>query len=189
LDQCFATSLPPNFSAMALTNGTSSLVRMEKKRKRVSEASRPPSPSQLPSVSSTIIFGGYSEFQEKLQFLVEWPLKEPARFHQLGVSPPRGVIFYGVSGVGKTLLAENLAKNLQVKLISMNGSEFAAALLGESERKMTNAFKTAQSSEPCILLINNVEIIASEQEKASGQMDRRMVSHLASCFDLLRFVG
>ncbi len=37
---------------------------------------------------------------------VEMPLTHPELYEDIGIKPPKGVIFYGEAGTGKTLLAK-----------------------------------------------------------------------------------
>ena len=50
--------------------------------------------------------------------VVEWPLKHPEMFRDLGISAPRGVLLYGPPGCSKTLMAKALATESQMNFLA-----------------------------------------------------------------------
>ena len=77
---------------------------------------------ETPQVSWSDI-GGQSSVKQKLQEVIEWPLKHPATFKRLGVAPPRGILLYGPPGCSKTLIARALASSAGINFISLKGPE------------------------------------------------------------------
>ena len=72
--------------------------------------------------------GGLGEQIRGIREFVELPLAFPQLYRQLGISPPRGVIFYGAPGTGKTLLARSVAK------ICTSGAGFRLAVVSPTLR-------------------------------------------------------
>ena len=67
-------------------------------------------------------------------------MEHPEKFEQFGMSPSRGVLFYGPPGCGKTLLAKAIANECQANFISIKGLELQCGL--EGVRPMLGMFST-----------------------------------------------
>jgi len=55
--------------------------------------------------------GGLDEHLASLKEMVALPLMYPELFRRFGLSPPKGVLFWGPPGTGKTLVARALASS------------------------------------------------------------------------------
>ena len=53
--------------------------------------------------------GGLDTVKRELQEAVEWPMRFPEMYKQLGHEVPKGILLHGPSGTGKTLLAKAVA--------------------------------------------------------------------------------
>ena len=78
--------------------------------------------------------GGMKEAIEKVQEMVELPMRHPELFTRLGIEPPKGVLMYGPPGTGKTMLAKAIANESEANFISIKGPELLNKCVGESER-------------------------------------------------------
>lgn len=76
---------------------------------------------------------------------------------EFGLAMPKGALFLGVPGCGKSALAEAYAGELGVPMLSLNMSKVMSSLVGESERKIEYALNVAKKSAPCVLLMDEVE--------------------------------
>jgi len=57
-------------------------------------------------------------------------LRHPEKFEKFGMSPSKGVLFYGPPGCGKTLLAKAIANECQANFISIKGPELLTMCAG-----------------------------------------------------------
>merc|ERR1711991_840002 len=70
----------------------------------------------------------------------------PEMFLKFGMSPSKGVLFYGPPGCGKTLLAKAVANECQANFISIKGPELLTMWFGESEANVRDLFAKARGS-------------------------------------------
>ena len=110
-------------------------------------------------------------------------LKHPEVYEHLKIQPPKGFLVHGPPGCGKTVFAEVLAGELEIPLMRVNATELIAGISGETEEKIRNVFKRAQEQAPCIMLLDEIDTIASKRESAQREMERRIVTQLLNCLD------
>jgi ribosome biogenesis ATPase len=107
----------------------------------------------VPDVSWDDI-GALHSIREELAMSVLEPIRNPEKFHALGLQLPAGVLLYGPPGCGKTLLAKAIAHESGANFISVKGPELLDKYVGESERAVRLVFERARSSSPCIVFFD-----------------------------------
>jgi transitional endoplasmic reticulum ATPase len=112
--------------------------------------------------------------KESLLSIVEWPLRYPDLYSAGRVLPPRGILFSGPSGTGKTLMAKALAGETGLNFISISGPILFSKWLGESEKALHHIFKKAKQSAPCILFFDEIEALGMTRGTGSesGAVER-----------------
>uniref|UniRef100_A0A915MI97 26S proteasome regulatory subunit 7 n=1 Tax=Meloidogyne javanica TaxID=6303 RepID=A0A915MI97_MELJA len=103
--------------------------------------------------------GGCKEQIEKLREVVEMPLLHPERFVNIGIEPPKGVLFYGPPGTGKTLCARAVANRTDACFIRVIGSELVQKYVGEGARMVRELFEMAKTKKACIIFFDEVDAI------------------------------
>ncbi|MFN3265028.1 MAG: ATP-dependent zinc metalloprotease FtsH, partial [Aquificaceae bacterium] len=101
---------------------------------------------------------GMEEVKEEVKEIIEY-LKDPVKFQKLGGRPPKGVMFYGEPGVGKTLLAKAIAGEAHVPFISVSGSDFVEMFVGVGAARVRDLFDTAKKHAPCIIFIDEIDAV------------------------------
>jgi len=115
-----------------------------------------------------------------LENLKAWLKKRGAGFtpeaRRHGLEPPRGLLLLGVQGCGKSLSARAVASEWGLPLLRMDASSLYDKFVGESERKLRGALRTAESMAPCVLWIDEIEkgIPARSGSEADGGLARRI---------------
>ena len=99
---------------------------------------------------------------------VQYPVEHPEKFEKFGMSPSKGVLFYGPPGCGKTLLAKAIANECQANFISVKGPELLTMWFGESEANVREIFDKARQSAPCVLFFDELDSIATQRGGGSG---------------------
>ena len=133
--------------------------------------------------------GGLNDEIQRIREMVELPLKHPELFHRLNIDPPKGVLFYGPSGTGKTLMAKAVSQESNAHFITINGPEIMSKFYGASEGKLRKIFEEAENHAPSIIFIDEIDSIAPKRVDTSGEVERRVVSQLLSLMDGLQGRG
>lgn len=130
--------------------------------------------------------GGLKEIKDTLVSIVEWPHRYPDLFSAAKVSSQRGILFVGPPGTGKTLMAQALAGETGLNLISISGPILFSKWLGESEKALHEIFKMARHSAPCILFFDEIDALVAKRGVASdGGAVERMASQFFNELDRL----
>ena len=120
--------------------------------------------------------GGLTNVKKELQEMIQYPVEYPDKFLKFGMSPSRGVLFYGPPGCGKTLLAKAIANECQANFISIKGPELLTMWFGESESNVRELFDKARAAAPCVLFFDELDSIAKSRgggiSDAGGAADR-----------------
>eukprot|EP00245_Coleochaete_scutata_P001619 TRINITY_DN119_c0_g1_i1.p1 TRINITY_DN119_c0_g1~~TRINITY_DN119_c0_g1_i1.p1 ORF type:complete len:815 (+),score=241.94 TRINITY_DN119_c0_g1_i1:197-2641(+) len=122
---------------------------------------------EVPNVSWEDI-GGLDNVKRELQEVVQYPVEHPEMFEKFGMSPSKGVLFYGPPGCGKTLLAKAIANECQANFISIKGPELLTMWFGESEANVREVFDKARASAPCVLFFDELDSIATQRGSSVG---------------------
>ena len=116
--------------------------------------------------------GGVEDVKITLQDNLIIALKEPQKFYNMGIKPPRGVLLYGPPGCGKTLLARAVATESGSNMILVRGPEILSKWIGESEKAIREIFRKAKTSAPCVIIFDEMDSLArmkSGEEAGIGQ--------------------
>ncbi|HVN95322.1 MAG TPA: AAA family ATPase [Syntrophorhabdaceae bacterium] len=131
--------------------------------------------------------GGLSAIKRSLVAIVDWPTKYPELFAAGKVLPPKGVLFSGPSGTGKTLMAKALAGETGLNFISISVPILFSKWLGESEKALHQIFRKAKQSAPCILFFDEIDTLGTTRSTVSegGAVAERMVTQFLNELDNL----
>jgi len=116
---------------------------------------------------------------------VEWPLKSPESYRNIGIEAPKGVLLYGPPGTGKTLLAKAIAHESDANFITAKGSDLLSKWYGESEKKIAEVFTRARQVAPSIIFLDELDSLAPIRGASVGepQVTARILNQLLSEMD------
>lgn len=98
---------------------------------------------------------------------------------QLSTDRPKGILLLGVQGCGKSLAARSLSGQLGIPLIRLDFGSLFNKYIGESEKNIREALRSAEVMSPCVLWIDELEkSITSGGDGDSTGASSRILSYL-----------
>ncbi|MDP2767019.1 MAG: proteasome-activating nucleotidase [Candidatus Methanoperedens sp.] len=128
------------------------------------------------------MIGGIEPQIQEIKEAIELPLIEPGLFTRIGIKPPRGILLYGPSGNGKTMLARAVARSTKVTFIKLSGPELVHKYLGEGARLVREIFQMARDKAPSILFIDEIDAVGGTRTGSTDgteEVNRTMMQLLA----------
>ena len=98
-------------------------------------------------------------------------LANPEKF---GEWAPRNILFYGLPGTGKTMLAKALSNELNVPLYLIKATSLIGDHVGDGAYKIHELFTLAQKTSPSIIFIDEIDAVAAKRLKSSTSGDREV---------------
>ncbi len=130
--------------------------------------------------------GGLDEAKQEIIETIEWPLKNPKKFVDMGIRPPKGIVLYGPPGTGKTLLAKAVANESEANFISIRGPELLSKWVGESEKAVREVFRKARQVAPAIIFFDELDALTPARAAGEGglqNVERSIVNQLLTELD------
>ncbi len=127
---------------------------------------------EKPNVSWNEVIG-LDDAKGALRESIVYPTKRPDLF-PLGW--PRGLLFYGPPGCGKTILAAATASEIDGYFVNVDAASMMSKWLGEAEKNVSKLFKMAHAlnekeGKPVILFIDEVDsLLGSRSSEIGGEI-------------------
>ncbi len=99
-------------------------------------------------------------------------LKNPQKYIEKGIRPPKGIILEGPPGNGKTLFARALAGEANINFIPTKGADFQSAVMSIGPQKIRALFKKARKCAPCIVFIDEFDSIGERRNYTGTGIDK-----------------
>jgi AAA+ superfamily predicted ATPase len=123
--------------------------------------------------------GGYAAVKREIQSLIRL-FSNREHFSKYNITPPRGILFAGPPGTGKTMFAKAMCHELGVNFYHVSTSDVMSCLYGESEKQLAEIFDTVET--PCVIFVDELEALAPNRDYAS-EPSRRVLTELLRKLD------
>ncbi len=145
---------------------------------------------EIPTIDLDKDIGGYTKVKAKLKSEILDTLskrdratdaEEIARLEEL---IPRGMIFWGPPGTGKTYFAKAIAASIGAAITIVSGPELKSKWVGESEENLRQIFHKARQSAPSIIVFDEIDSFATARGTYTGSgVEHSMVNQLLTEMD------
>jgi len=145
---------------------------------------------EIPTVDLDKDIGGYARVKTKLKAEVLDVLRrrdqatDPDEITRLEELIPRGMIFWGPPGTGKTYFAKAIAASIGAAITIVSGPELKSKWVGESEENLRQIFHKARQSAPAIIVFDELDSFATARGTYTGSgVEHSMVNQLLTEMD------
>jgi SpoVK/Ycf46/Vps4 family AAA+-type ATPase len=84
-------------------------------------------------------------------------LREHEFYSKQGIRLPKGLVFHGPPGVGKTETARFLSKQSGFSFVSLSTADLKVGWIGQAAVKSQNTFAEARKNAPCMIFIDELD--------------------------------
>ena len=116
---------------------------------------------------------GYDEVKQELRELKDQLLNAHV-YAQRGIQAPRGILFTGDPGVGKTMMAKAFSNEIQADFFVCTGADFAEMYVGVGPRRVRSLFRLARLSAVAVIFIDEIDALGSRDQM--GQDSERLAT-------------
>lgn len=125
---------------------------------------------------------GLDSIKEDMNTLVDF-INNPEKYKDNGAEMPKGVIFYGEPGTGKTLLAKAIAGETKTPFYSVSGSEFVELFVGQGASRVRDLFEKAKNNAPCIIFIDEIDAVGGKRGVNDSEEREQTLNQLLTELD------
>lgn len=133
--------------------------------------------------------GGLDKIKRELFEIIDWPINYSEDLIKFGIIPPKGILLYGPSGTGKSILVRAVANKTNVNLISIKGPELLSKWVGESEKGLREIFKKAKMLQNCIIFFDEIDTFSKTRNLSQGstsESSQNLLSQLLTEIDNIK---
>ena len=110
---------------------------------------------------------GCDEEKEEVKEIIDF-LKNNDKYKAMGATIPKGILFAGPPGTGKTMLARAIAGEADVHFMHVSASEFMEKYVGTGASRIRKLFKKARENAPALIFIDEIDTIGKQRSGDDG---------------------
>jgi len=148
---------------------------------------------EVPRVNLDKDIGGYKKVKDKIKteilelLMVKESSTSAEEIRSIEEIVPKGMIFEGPPGTGKTFFAKAIATALNATVSIVSGPELKSKWVGESEENLRRVFAQARKSAPAIIIFDELDSFASARGTYTGSgVEHSMVNQMLTEMDGFR---
>ena len=97
----------------------------------------------------------------------------------------KGILLYGPSGAGKTMLVEALANHEKIKFFNLSSDIIYSTYKNDSKKFIRILFEMAKYLSPSIIFIDNIELIGKNNENKVDKISEEILSEILIQLDYI----
>lgn len=147
----------------------------------------------LPNTDLDRDIGGYDEVKQRLRkdilelLLAKESMESEEEIRFVEEIIPKGMIFFGPPGTGKTYFAKAIATALNASITIVSGPELKSKWVGESEENLRRVFAQARKAAPSLIVFDELDSFASARGGYVGSgVEHSMVNQMLTEMDGFR---
>ena len=100
---------------------------------------------------------GYEYLKSFLLGEVAMFYRNPSLAEDYGLTPPRGLLFFGPPGTGKTWVSRALAREMGIPMVKLSAADILRGIVGESEARARRIARIVESMAPVLVFVDEAD--------------------------------
>ena len=127
--------------------------------------------------------GGLADVKDRLEVSFLAPMRNPELRAMYGKSLRGGLMLYGPPGCGKTFIARAVAGEMGASFINVTLTDVLDMYVGTSEANLHGIFEIARSRTPCVIFLDELDVIGQKRSHTRHSATRGVVNQLLQELD------
>ena len=118
----------------------------------------------------------YEQTKKELKHAVLDPIEKRDIAEAYQIQPPKGLLFFGPPGTGKTMMMRALSNEVRAKFLYVKSSNIESPFHGEGSKKIAEIFKRTADNSPAVLFFDEIDAIAGKRENTGDAISNELLS-------------